>query len=742
MQMVMTIWLILRAYLDVPGTGTVTTAEITDSFGNKFVVITYLPVICMVFSFCNTVSSACVINLFNVYIGQFSDCDSFLRYLNLLGGHLPFFLNAITFRMLAMAWIWLYLNPQISLAFVFVMWLCNISIGYGTQACHVLPRPIKTRIQRAKSVFRKQTKEPKVREAKQEYEDSPVWLNSFLSIFVPSCFMNTLDPAAFAVHDDMDNKEKEELAKLRDRFFRREKEFQQRVIKYQVVATNTILLGGTGLAFYLVQSTQWFYSNNLLDNDKFKIGCGVVAGMGLLSYVFLAFIDVYDTLGLNRRPRAVSKTTKGKTQPKKGSTTAGVKKRKTPARKESTGFDIFLKVVVTVVFLLVAVSPLVAGCIYGSLTTRQPVFLTLRNRNETHVNVQLVMAKIIRDDSQPKASQNREVRLFRSSDSCKESDTSGILLIDWQDYETAITDNNTGCLKHSTLVVMEGKDFRSSSPLLSQIEFGGQVLSISKLDGTKTKTFIGKGKSTEGLIHSESVDELMASMEGSSMTQLNVMNCDHLAENRIHLTRPKPTNRTDDLQLYIGCDGEVKVNTILSIDCIIFGRPCPKLNTWRINQDTSPTKYEECFEEDGAEGVNPPVQCLPFKVKDDGMLPKTQKDIDKNKCWKRESSSYMAYSSSCKTNEIKTNCDEDREKTTDGKTKGRWGRWIEEKESTQKCLEAERVGDDSTAPFYKYRFCRRSKECLIIEVEKKYKEGEECTEPDKSNRYGNLEECS
>jgi hypothetical protein len=93
------------------------------------VVTLSIPMISMLFSFCNILTSAIQINIFIVYIGQFRNLDSLRRFVTLTLGHLPFFIHSVLSRILAIAFIFVYLHEwgAIPVAAIFA---ANLLIGY------------------------------------------------------------------------------------------------------------------------------------------------------------------------------------------------------------------------------------------------------------------------------------------------------------------------------------------------------------------------------------------------------------------------------------------------------------------------------------------------------------------------------------------------------------------------------------------------------------------------------------
>ena len=148
---------------------------------------------------------------------------------------------------------------------------------------------------RAKSTQRVNANLPKT---KKEYlEDIPVWLNSFLSILVPSCFLDPFIP----------NLEKEYKKKLRER----NKKHQIRVIRYQIITSTLIILTSVGLICYAINCTDWAYNYNIFNNLQFNTFCAILGAMGLTSFlfVFMNAINVYDILNMKDHGEEVEEFT-------------------------------------------------------------------------------------------------------------------------------------------------------------------------------------------------------------------------------------------------------------------------------------------------------------------------------------------------------------------------------------------------------------------------------------------------
>merc|ERR1711962_1701200 len=481
MQMVMVLYLVLKEYLPIPFQDDPRYVNYTDRFGNDISFIANIPVLTFIFSITNILSSAFTINLFNVYVGQFKDKDSFKRYFNLIGGHLPFFLLQISFRITSFTLILVYLDTWAA-AFLIAMWLCNLIIGYVTSAAHNLGSEMRTRLQRARSVARLEANQPKieVKGAERDTQDTPIWLNSFLSLFVPSCYMRTVDPAIFNIDKNQSDEQKEKDRKLRKRFFEKEKQFQRKVIRLQVLSSTTILLAATGLMFFLVQFGNWGYNNNILDNYAFQIACATTALLGIFSFL--------------------------------------------------------------------AVAPLVAGFVFVSNTSQRTGYLSLKDYNSTHVKISLISANRLTSSGDGAVDlKEKHITMCNNAtevaDICKvQEKQNNILVIDFNEKEKCeqfihqeADKEDSDCLKFSSIVFLESKDFKSSSPKQNKIKHV-PVLSVHTRDTELIKNAFSKSQDVKMDIFYESLDTMMASLNGDS--DLKRRGCNDLTNKQ---TKSAPT---------------------------------------------------------------------------------------------------------------------------------------------------------------------------------------------------------
>jgi len=706
MQMVMVLYLVLKEYLPIPFQDDPRYVNYTDRFGNDISFIANIPVLTFIFSITNILSSAFTINLFNVYVGQFKDKDSFKRYFNLIGGHLPFFLLQISFRITSFTLILVYLDTWAA-AFLIAMWLCNLIIGYVTSAAHNLGNEMRTRLQRARSVARLEANQPKieVKGAERDTQDTPIWLNSFLSLFVPSCYMRTVDPAIFNIDKNQSDEQKEKDRKLRKRFFEKEKQFQRKVIRLQVLSSTTILLAATGLMFFLVQFGNWGYNNNILDNYAFQIACATSALLGIFSFISIGFIDIYELFGLNKWEKEV------KENQKKGSRACQ-------------------KTLLTIIFGLLAVAPLVAGFVFVSNTSQRTGYLSLKDYNSTHVKISLISANRLTSSGDGAVDlKEKHITMCNNAtevaDICKvQEKQNNILVIDFNEKDKCeqfihreADKEDSDCLKFSSIVFLESKDFKSSSPKQNKIKHV-PVLSVHTRDTELIKDAFSKSQDVKMDIFYESLDTMMASLNGDS--DLKRRGCNDLT-NKQTQSAPIALEQAaaEQGELYVGGEkvndegkqvANVKVNSELVLTCKIYGRDCSALQVW-VQQPKNKEQMKK-FEVE----CQSPVEMIKknFKEQRDEFTSGYSDNMFKtHRCFQRQESTVI-YSRD--QNENSKNCPLGIKDLANCV----WGDWItppaiqEDDPNGDICIGGDPIGRQS------FRFCRMKgkdlKDCLFMEV--------------------------
>ena len=222
----------------------------------------------MIFSFFNILTSAIQINIFIVYIGQFRNLESVRRFGDLALGHLPFFIHSVLSRIVAIAFMFVYLDLWGFIPLV-AIFAANLIIGYlklGNQrfsadVSRYLRRRVKSRLfpsaadesavdgkdSAAAALGRKGSVSSYQLRANTDNKDVPVWLNSFLGVFVPACYMAAVDPRILNAADPV----------IRARVHRQQATFQKSLIRYQVQAATVILLATVAAVAYLVNMTDY-----------------------------------------------------------------------------------------------------------------------------------------------------------------------------------------------------------------------------------------------------------------------------------------------------------------------------------------------------------------------------------------------------------------------------------------------------------------------------------------------------
>ena len=238
-----------------------------------------MPMFSMFFSFINILTCAMKINIFNVYIVQIRKLDDLKRFFTLSLGYFPFFLHSILFRVFSyvVIVIFLFTWSWIPLAVIF---FSNLVIGYAFLSDIHYDKSIKDRYKsmttknQGHGIWKKIQASPD--------EDAPVWLNSFLGLFIPSCYIMGALPSV------LDKLSPEERVKV----FKEQSRFQKKIISLQAVVANLVIMISLGVIFYIVDYTNFYYTSNRLSFIDFYICIALLVFQGLISFLFLGELDV------------------------------------------------------------------------------------------------------------------------------------------------------------------------------------------------------------------------------------------------------------------------------------------------------------------------------------------------------------------------------------------------------------------------------------------------------------------
>jgi len=638
----------------------------------------------------------------------------------------------------------IYLDALATIPLILI-WLSNILIGYATVGKHKIPRAIRPKIKRMQSQARKKANLPKIASKEQQKktnENTPVWLNSFLSIFVPSCFVHTADPAMFADTEDLTDKEKEDHEEVMKEFFAYEKSFQQKVIKHQVKTSTTFLMITLGIVFYLVNFTEFKYNNNIFSNVEFNILCGMIFGLGVISYLFLFGIDIFDLLHLNDKPAEGGKITIKYKEKRKEVEEEGedvpdgvnihVELPGNPEEVEYIEEQITTKkhgpvkkILVCIFFTLLAISPIIAGFAYSNLGTNTPAYVVLKMEQNHTIHIWMAKSRLLNNPSSRSKKevqgllQKCDIEEKRNVPRCQnknDNKNKEILLVDMNSDCLKELSNNMECLSYKAIILMENWDNSSSHP----VDFDSKgvhkfpIISVSQRDSAKFKEKFQYMKGIFLNIIFDNFDQLLEK-EDSDIYEIN---CDE--NGCTSMDYPKKASA----RKYIGCDGEVKFRAEVKMSCTSFGRRCAELETWKRKVDKEELKYERCFHTGSKEKMPfPPAHCVRAENGKENM-PKSCDQEESfwiksaTSCWKPETKTVKYWKRECK-NEV--DCSQ-------------WGGWSAWTKTT--CT--------MKSPKERFRFCRKSKACVLMEHEKKYKKYNEtgtCTDYDQKEEYDQIKEC-
>ena len=174
---------------------------------------------------------------------------------------------------------------------------------------YLTPKPplksiTKVALQKVENIERQKTSLPRF----EKSNDAPIWLNSFLSVFIPSCPLDLIDPAMvnFYVDTDVDvelkngKKTKVPGKVIHEEMTRFNKEFQRNIISKQLIASSIIMLATVATIWYLVNFDEdWKYVINIVTNDQFNIFSAVLSTMSICSLLFVKNIDIFEQFDLN-----------------------------------------------------------------------------------------------------------------------------------------------------------------------------------------------------------------------------------------------------------------------------------------------------------------------------------------------------------------------------------------------------------------------------------------------------------
>ena len=519
-QLIMTTWLMMKGVLDIPW-------RLTDDMNR---LETQITIWTLFFSFVEFFQCAIGINIFNVHFGQLRSLISCKRYVNLVAGHFPFFCHAICFRVITFAFLFIYLDTKAFIP-IFLIWLCNIFIGYATVTKYKIPANIQRSLKRIQllAVQRSEMSEGNTSVQRKKSNDSiPVWLNSCLGIFVPSCYVDILYPALFWDTDGLTNKQNAEQEMVEKEIFQHQHNFQQRVIKYQIQTSTSILMLSLASVCYLVNFTRFSYTYNIFSNTEFNIICCVILGLGIISYTFLFGTDVFSVFHLNTKPGEGGEIMIKYKEMKRDSVDSGkdvpdgvnitveipgnpdhISYYEKPIQTHRHGPC--KKAVVSAILTLVSISPIPIGYTYNyNLQPLTPAYVLMTKTDNGTTNTQIAKALVLNDPSSS-SSADIEGRLKTCDKKtvnvenllrCKTGNRNWkneILLVDLtaeKCLEHLDKMDDIECLHYKGIILLENWKYSSSPPVnLNTREVKSfPILSIPYKEAAKVASLLKTGK--------------------------------------------------------------------------------------------------------------------------------------------------------------------------------------------------------------------------------------------------------
>ena len=119
-------------------------------------------------------------------------------------------------------------------------------------------------------------------------------------------------------------------------------------MRMQMSGVTVIILITVGVICYLVNNVDYGYNANAFNNLEFNVLCAILAGMGLMSLIFIKDIDVYSLLHINEDPTVMEKESE----------------EDSPKKRKFNSCGCLLKTVVTLLFTILVLRSVDIQSIY------------------------------------------------------------------------------------------------------------------------------------------------------------------------------------------------------------------------------------------------------------------------------------------------------------------------------------------------------------------------------------------
>ena len=528
------------------------------------------------------------INIFNVYIVQLRKLVDLKRYATLVLGYLPFYLQSIIFRIFSFTFIMIYLSYWCTIPLA-VIFLSNLFIGYIFIRDIQYDQSIKDRY---KSMNKLNVEErgmaKKIRSTPGE--DSPVWLNSFLGMFIPSCYIMGPLPELL---DKLSADQKRKI-------FKEQSRFQKKIIKYQVLIANTVIVISVGIIFYLVNFTQFGYDLSTLSFIDFNICCCLIFIMAAISYMFVIEIDVLKRFHLSDFDRLQDENRVALTKQTEDLI------NQTKCKKHKDKGLLFKKIAVSLFCCTGVLLPPLSAQIASSWLTLPNVYIITKNDSNNNILIEVTKSQLISKNFHQMPVIKQSYRCDNRSERLIQKDKILILLPSCIHENKVLQQvSNTKDMEHELegiagLILLNEDKTRSSSypwkyQILSEVtQF--PVLLVNYYDKDR---ILGQSGQTFEL---NGVDLTVALSNSSS--QLYTMKCPTLTGiTTVHILRKTG--------FFLGCNGYPKIDSGVNLTCVSKNRTCPEIYRFE-NSLMKGNLFDQCRKREGdTEGhaLYPAITC-------------------------------------------------------------------------------------------------------------------------------------
>ena len=296
--------------------------------------------------------------------------------------------------------------------------------------------------------------------------------------------------------------------KMQQEIFKSQKNYQRKVLRYQIQSSVTIILFTLLITFSLVNFTEFGYSPNRFNNMEFNIICSVILAMGLTTFLFVREIDVYEAFKMNEDPALIEDyLVSVKIPQNEDETDAKIVKIEVPDDAEVSvqkairiqkRYGTPKKVLTTILVTVLTMAPLIAGYFVASSLSYPSTYILAKKEDSSGLTITAVKSKLLNMPGMGVKFQGAVKFCTENSNpfDCSNSPlTDSIFVVDLslpncvQEMEKSIEKGELGCLPYKGLVLLENWQHRSSSPYPIEVP-SVPIVSVNSRDTTNSKTDI------------------------------------------------------------------------------------------------------------------------------------------------------------------------------------------------------------------------------------------------------------